>query len=252
LASNSLPIRNAILKRLSSEEIEVLGPVERVTLGVRDTVELAHSVNEYVYFIEDGVASTVHADSPEQATEIGLIGYEGMTGIGILYGDAETPFETFMQVEGAAIRCKTTQLNRLWVESETLRVAVGRYARAYAIQTACTAVANGRFRLEERLARWLLMIADRVGPSFHITHEFIAVMLAVRRPGVTLAIQVLEGHGHIKATRGLVQIVDRDGLLRLARKAYGLPEREYARLWSDSMHAVPLEPIRIGSTHNLA
>jgi CRP-like cAMP-binding protein len=239
LASNSFPIRNAILRRLSSEEIEALGPLERVGLDVRDTLEAAHSANEYVYFIEDGVASTVHADSPEQATEIGLIGYEGMTGLGIVYGDAETPFETFMQVEGAALRCKTTQLHRLWTESDTLRAAVGRYARAYAIQTACTAVANGRFRLEERLARWLLMIADRVGPSFHITHEFIAVMLAVRRPGVTLAIQVLEGHGCIKAKRGLVQIVDRDSLLGLAGKSYGLPEREYARLWSGSVPAVP-------------
>jgi CRP-like cAMP-binding protein len=201
-------------------------------LQVRDPLEIPNSANDFVYFIEDGLGSVVFTEAPDLVTEIGLIGPEGMTGLGVLYGDTQTPFETFVQVEGSALKCETSRLLDLWPESATLRTAIARYARAFSFQASSTAAVNGRFNLEERLARWLLMVSDRVGASFHITHEFMAVMLAVRRPGVTIAVQTLEGRGLIKATRGLVHIVDRDGLLALAKESYGLPEREYARLWN--------------------
>ena len=227
-----LPIQNAILKRLPADDLDRLGSLERVTLELRESLELANTPNEFVYFFEDGVASVVWENSTAGATEIGLIGVEGMTGLGILYGDAQGPFETFMQVEGAAMRCERRKLEELWSTSATLRTAVARYARAFSIQVAATAVINGRYKLEERLARWLLMVGDRAGAKFSITHEFIAVMLAVRRPGVTLALQSLEGLHLIRASRGIVEIIDRAGLLAFADGAYGLPEREYARLWS--------------------
>jgi CRP-like cAMP-binding protein len=228
---HSLPFQNAILQRLSPDEVEKLGRLERVSLELRHSLEAANTPNEFAYFIEDGVASVVFAESPEHATEIGLIGPEGMSGIGLAYGDDRSPFETFMQVEGRGIRCEAEKLHQLWNESSNLRTCVQRYARAFSIQVSCTAVVNGRLKLEERLARWFLMLSDRVGMSFHVTHEFVAVMLAVRRPGVTLAIQTLEGRGLIRATRGRIQVLDRDGLVALAGEGYGLPEREYARLW---------------------
>jgi CRP-like cAMP-binding protein len=105
-----------------------------------------------------------------------------------------------------------------------------RYARAFSIQVATTALANGRSKLDERLARWLLMVSDRVGTTFPITHEFISLMLGVRRPGVTLAIQILEGKGMIRASRGSVTILDRHGLIGLANGSYGFAEAHYARL----------------------
>lgn len=86
---------------------------------------------------------------------------------------------------------------------------------------ASTSIANGQALLEERLARWLLMVGDRLGSSFQIAHEFLAAMLAVRRSGVTLALQVLEGKGMIRSTRGNVAITDRDGLLARANGAHG-------------------------------
>lgn len=187
--------------------------------------------SEFTYFIEEGVASVVWENSTAGATEVGLIGAEGMCPIGILYGDTQSPFETFMQVEGIAMRCETRKLAELWKDSAALRTAVARYARAFSIQASATAVVNARYSLEERLARWLLMVSDRAGSTFRITHEFIAVMLAVTRPGVTLALQSLEGRHLIRASRGAVEILDRAGMVALTRGAYGLPEREYARLW---------------------
>jgi len=125
---------------------------------------------------------------------------------------------------------------------DEIRRAFLRYARAFSIQVATTALANGRARLDERLARWLLMVQDRSGTTFPITHEFISVMLGVRRPGVTLAIQILEGNGLIEARRGVVTIVDRDGLIKLSNGAYGVAEKHYERLLGSDDALLPSLP----------
>jgi hypothetical protein len=230
VSHNPFPIQNSILRRLPESDLKCLGSLDRVNLALRQPLEVANAPNEFVYFIEDGVASVVWDSLNRGATEICLIGFEGMTGIGIVYGDTQTPFETFMQVEGAALRCETARLAEVWQSSPALRTAVARYARAFSIQASATSVVNARYTLNERLARWLLMISDRTGAAFRITHEFISVMLAVTRPGVTLALQALEGLHLIRASRGSIEIVDRAGLEALARGAYGLPERESERL----------------------
>ena len=230
LALIDISFGNSLLRRLSGNDLKKLGQLEHVHLDLRQTLETANNASEHVYFIEDGLASVVSSDAAGAATEIGIIGREGMTGLGLVYGDRQSPFETFMQIEGAATRCQTAAVRDLLTTSETARSLFAAYARAFSIQVATTAVANGRSKLEERLARWLLMVGDRVGPHFHITHEFMAVMLAVRRSGVTLAVQSLEGRGLIKASRGTINIVDRTGLIQISNGAYGLAEREYGRL----------------------
>ena len=97
-------------------------------------------------------------------------------------------------------------------------------------QASHTALANGRGRLDERLARWLLMWDDRVQPdALTVTHEFLALLLGVRRQGVTVTMHELEGKGLIRSTRGAVRILDREGLAVAANGFYGVPEAEYAR-----------------------
>jgi CRP-like cAMP-binding protein len=224
--------QNWLLRRLSPYDLELLGKLERVHLPLRQTLEVANAPNEFVYFMEDGLASVV-SDNTDGAIEIGVIGREGVTGLGLAYGDLQSPFETFIQVEGSAMRCETANLQRAMAQSETVRSLVIKYARAFSIQVASTATANGRSKLEERLARWLLMVSDRNGINFRITHEFMAVMLGVRRSGVTLAVQSLEGRGLIRAGRGGIQIADRDGMVEMAHNSYGLAEREYQRLLGD-------------------
>jgi hypothetical protein len=120
------------------------------------------------------------------------------------------------------------------------------YAQAFLAQTSQTALANGRGKLAERLARWLLMWHDRLqDDNISITHEFLAVLLGVRRPGLTLTLHVLEGKGLIKASRNLIRIADRAGLEKAADGFYGIPEAEYDRLIS----AHYVDPFPVGSAH---
>jgi hypothetical protein len=136
-----------------------------------------------------------------------------------------------VQVSGQAMRVPASHFVTALRQSPNMRMLLSRYARAFAIQVAFTALANGRAKLEERLARWLLMVHDRiVGDRIALTHDYMAVMLGVRRPGVTVALHILEGKGVIRAHRGEVVIKDREGLAAEAGGGYGQPEAEYARL----------------------
>jgi len=131
-------------------------------------------------------------------------------------------------------------------ESRTLTSVMLCYAQTFMVQSSQTALATGRGVLEERVARWLLMWRDRLqDDNIRITHEFLAVLLGLRRPGVTLTLHVLEGKGLIKASRNLIRIVDRAGLQKAANGFYGIPEAEYDRL----IGAHYVDPFSVGSAH---
>jgi CRP-like cAMP-binding protein len=116
-------------------------------------------------------------------------------------------------------------------ESRTLHGLFLKYVQVFMAQTAHTAIANARAKLPERLARWLLMAHDRVpGDSLPLTHEFLSLMLAVRRAGVTEAVHDLESRELIGASRGEIVVHDRKGLEKVAGPFYGVPETEYRRL----------------------
>jgi hypothetical protein len=116
-------------------------------------------------------------------------------------------------------------------QSRSLRSLLLAFAHVTAIQTAACAVGNAHHQLEARLARWLLMCHDRIaGDEFNITHEFMAMMIAAQRSGVTVSLHVLEGVGAIRSRRGRIVIVNRAMLEELAGDAYGEPEGEYRRL----------------------
>jgi CRP-like cAMP-binding protein len=105
------------------------------------------------------------------------------------------------------------------------------YGQTFLVQTSHTALSNSRASIEERLARWLLMAHDRVdGDALGVVHEFLALMLGVRRPGVTVAIHMLEARGLIHSARGRIDVLDRKGLEKAANGFYGVPESEYERL----------------------
>jgi CRP-like cAMP-binding protein len=224
-----LPYTNRLLKLLSPAALDALGPLERITLPMRKRIG-GTELSDEVYFMEDGVASVVADIDSKMAVELGIIGNEGLIGLNLIYGDDADPFIVMMQVDGAALQADAKRVKTAIDTVDEVRSVFLRYARAFSIQVATTALANGRSKLDERLARWLLMVSDRVGTTFPITHEFISIMLGVRRPGVTLAIQILEGKGAIRATRGAVTILDRNGLVGLANGSYGFAEAHYARL----------------------
>lgn len=232
-----MPVQNAtftnyLLNSLGEPDLNLLRPhLEPIGLKLRQQLEGAHEQTKFVYFIENGLASMVAKNPAGKEAEVGIIGREGMTGSPLALGDERPPFQVFVQMEGSALRMPASELQAALSKSETLRMLVLRYARTFWIQATYTALANAQTRLDARLARWLLMVRDRVdSDSFELTHEFMALMLAVRRPGVTVALHELEGKGLIKSLRGTVIIRDRAGLIEMADGTYTLPEMEYERL----------------------
>jgi hypothetical protein len=163
--------------------------------------------------------------------EVGHIGPEGLSGAHLFLGTASTPNQTFMQVAGRGAKVASSVLLDLTVEAPLVREFFLRYVHSCEIQLAQSALANGRYNMNERLARWLLMCHDRLdGIDLPLTHEFLALMLGVRRSGVTNEIHILEGMGAIRATRGNVRVVDRRKLEEIAAGCYGVAEVEYERL----------------------
>ena len=159
-----------------------------------------------------------------------MVGYEGMTGLAIVLGDDRSPNETLVQASGSAQRISTKALRKIMGISHTFTATLMRYVHVFMVQGSQTALANGRGKLDERLARWLLMWHDRIGDdNLTITHEFLALLLGVRRQGVTVALHDLEGQGLIRSMRNQVRILDRDGLQLAANGFYGIPEAEYDR-----------------------
>jgi len=224
--------RNRLLAKLEPADLALLAEnFTSVTLERRYPLELPNREIEHVYFIEHGIASVVAAGDSGREIEVGLIGCEGLSGLAVILGNDRSPHSTYMQVGGSGQRISLQAFCDVMDRSAELRAILLRYAQAFMIQTSHTAVANARGSVVERLARWMLMAHDRVdGDNIALTHEFIAVMLGTRRPGVTEAVQTLSRKGFIRTDRGLVVVVDREGLLKRAGKLYGVPETEYDRL----------------------
>ena len=224
--------RNRLLATLSADQSEQLTPaLERVELPVRTSLVEPGVETPFVYFLETGLASVVASNrGGDQQIEVGHIGYEGMTGTHVVLGLEQTPLHTFMQVGGSGWRLPVEVLRSALAGDEGLRVHLLRYVQAYQLQLAYSALANGRYTILQRLARWLLMCHDRLDTDdMPLTHEFLALMLGVRRSGVTNELHVLEGERAIRATRGKIEVRDRAKLQRLARDSYGIPEAEYER-----------------------
>lgn len=149
----------------------------------------------------------------------------------ILLGADRSPLKTIIQIPGEGYRIDVGALREAIEQSRPLHEYLLRFCQAMVAQTAFTTLANVTHPVEVRLARWLLMAHDRTdGHDVALTHEYMGVMLAVRRPSVTTAPHVLEGNRFIKASRGMITIRDRAGLEEFSDGSYGRPEAEYTRL----------------------
>jgi CRP-like cAMP-binding protein len=191
-----------------------------------------------VCFLETGIASTVAANSLAGAaddiyrgTEIGMTGNEGLTGWPVILESEHSPYHCYAQGAGRGLGINAAVLRRSMQSSPSLRRLLLSYIHVVLLQTAATALVNARGSLEQRVARWLLMAHDRLGGGeLSLTHQFLAMMLGVRRAGVTMTLQDLERNSMLDRRRGKVVVVDRQGLERLAGDSYGMPEAEYRRL----------------------
>jgi CRP-like cAMP-binding protein len=225
-------MRNRLLQTLSPDDFALIAPDLEFVALPRSTVLIEpNEPIEHVYFLESGVSSVVSINSESRRVEVCISGSEGLIGPSVVLGVNRTPHQSFMQVEGSGYRIVSAHLARAIESSPSLRHLLLRYIHVVKIQIAATAMSNGDNVLGERLARWLLMCHDRVdGDELQLTHEFLSLMLAVRRAGVTDAIHLLEGTGIIKARRAHITILDRERLEETAGDSYGVPEAEYERL----------------------
>lgn len=223
--------QNFILKSLASEDFALLRPhIHRVELSVKTCLEKADRPIDDIYFPEKGIASVVASMRDLRQTEVGVIGYDGMTGTALILGQERSPNATYMQVAGSGWCLPADILRSALSKSLTLAPPLLRYAHAFLVQASRTALVNSQSNIEERLARWLLMVHDRTdGDRIYLTHEFMATMLGTRRPGVTVALQMLEYRGLVQAKRGEITIIDRAGLIVASRGAYAEDEQRLFR-----------------------
>lgn len=244
--------RNRLLAHLHDSGSATLAGLERVSLETRQVLEAPGVPITAVYFVESGLVSTVSTTKRNHRIEVGMIGCEGMTGTAILLGDDRSANESIVQSPGEALRISTSDLRAAMARRPEMRALFLRYVHVFMSQGSQTALANGRGLIGERLARWILMWQDRIrGDGLVVTHESLALLLGVRRSGVTVALHVLEGQSLIKASRTLIRVMDRKGLHAAANGFYGIPEAEYDRLigpWNIAENAAALDtypPLRV-------
>jgi CRP-like cAMP-binding protein len=225
-------VRNHLLARLPPESLSRLLPRMRsFSLSLRDSLIRPEIPIEAVYFVESGFVSLVAALDDGTQAEVGLIGREGMVGIPLITGIDTAFVEAFVQGEGWALRMDAAAFRHAMEEEPDLRVLLFRYSEAMNSQTTQTAACNGRHDLEQRLARWLLMAHDRSdGDEFQVTQEFLALMLCVYRPSVSVVASTLQRAGMIRYGRGHVTVLDREALEATACDCYSAVKRRFERL----------------------
>jgi CRP-like cAMP-binding protein len=233
--------RNRLLRALPSDAYARLAPfMEPVELATGRVLWRADGPIEAVYFPRTAVCSLLTPLSDEAPVESATVGCEGMVGVPLVLGAASTHTLAIAQVAGSAIRVDAVRF-REWLATERHPASsvFFLYAQALIEQTAQSVACNRRHAMEERCARWLLATADRVDADrFHLTHEFLAAMLGVRRASVTVAAGMLQRAGIIRYTRGRITVLDRALLEEASCECYRVVHDHYERLLSEPSGAV--------------
>jgi CRP-like cAMP-binding protein len=223
-------VRNRLLAALSRADYRKLLPVlEPVTLAFGEILYESHAQIRHVYFPNDCFVSMLTTVDGGRAVEVGLIGSEGMIGVPMALGVAVSPFRAIVQGGGTAMRMTTANFRRSFATSASLKREMFLFTHLLMIQIAQTAACNRFHVVTQRMARWILMTRDRVNSSeFRITQEFLALMLGVRRVGVTMAMGCLRESKVIVYRRGTITILDHERLVEAACGCYKTVKNIYA------------------------
>jgi CRP-like cAMP-binding protein len=223
--------RNRILSLLSSAELERLQKdLEPVPLSFQEPLQEEGKAIKYFYFPNSGIISLVKDISDGQPVETGTIGREGVLGIAAFLGARKATGRAFCQVPGDALRIRAEALLAETERGGSLKSILLRYTYALMTMLAQGAACNRSHSLEQRMCRWLLMSRDRVdSDEFPLTQEFLAQMLGVRRPSVSLAGATLQRAGLIKYSRGRITITDRHGLEGASCECYAFVQDQFEK-----------------------
>jgi CRP-like cAMP-binding protein len=210
------------------DRTSLLDNCETVQLDRGAVLCKAGDPTQHVYFPDDSFISLVSAMEGEPALELGMVGREGMLGVQLALGVSAIPLHGLVQGAGTARRIAAAPFRRELAASRALQLLVHRYIYVQMAQLATSAVCTRFHNVGPRLARWLLMTQDRArSDSFHLTHEFIAHMLGVRRVGITAAASDLQRNGVIRYHRGEITVLDRGGLEAAACSCFAADRRAY-------------------------
>jgi CRP-like cAMP-binding protein len=209
----------------------LLAVCEPVEFAMGEVLGDVGTPTRYVYFPTDGFVSLVTAINGRPMLEVGMVGREGMLGTELVLGIGAAPLHAVVQGAGAAWRIGGLKFSRELAHSAATQRVLNRYVYVMMMQLASAASCLHFHQIGPRLARWLLMTQDRAhSDEFHITHEFLAYMLGVRRVGITMAASVLQHDGLIRYRRGEIQVLNRRGLKAAACSCYAANRKAYVKI----------------------
>lgn len=208
------PGANQLLAALPERELRTITPyLQPVQLGRSAELETPNEAIEFVYFPTSGVASIVAVDESGESVDTAMIGREGMTGLAVFLGTGQTPMRTIVQVPLTGFRLAADALREEIVRGGTLVRLLQRHTQVVMTTMAQLILCNRIHRLDQRAARWLMQVDERVEETpFHVTQEFLAQMIGVQRPALSLAMRQFKDAGLVTYSRGQISIADRDGL----------------------------------------
>lgn len=229
--ANPTPAANRLLAALPRKDYQhFLAGCDTVNLAFAEVLTEPGERIRHLYFPIKSLISLITPIDGRASVEVGLVGDEGMLGISLILGIDISPLRAVVQGEGSALRMNTARFRRELKQSPALQRELKRYLHVVISQIVQTAACSRFHLVEARLARWLLMTQDRShSDSFHVTHEFLAYMLGVRRVGVTKAATSLQNRRLISYSRGNVTIIDRNGLESASCECYEADRKAYAR-----------------------
>ncbi len=232
------PAQNHLIERLPARDrARLLALCEPVQLEFSEVLCQAGTPTRHVYFPVDGFISLVAHVDEHPGLEVGMVGREGMVGSQLVLGVATSPLRALVQGGGASWRIGVAPFKRELAQSTAFQRLLDRYVYVLMAQTVASAGCLRFHLIGPRLARWLLMSQDRAHEdTFHITHEFLALMLGVRRVGVTEAAGDLQRRGLISYHRGVLNVLDRAGLEAAACTCYTSDRNVYSEHidgWAD-------------------
>lgn len=235
---SAAPENNSLLRSLSSADYEkAMEHAVIVPLRLRQDLVEAGEPMRYAWFPQSGMLSLVNdMDDGKTSIEVGVIGREGVAGLALFHGREAQPLRILVQIAGAATRIPAEAFEAVINDAPTLREILHSYTLALMHQSGQQVACNRLHSLEQRCAKWLLTTHDHMDTGeLALTQEFLASMLGVRRPGVTVAAQSLQAAGLIRYTRGRITVTDRRGLEKVACECYGRIRADYEELLGEFM-----------------
>lgn len=228
-ASSNKLLANKLLASLPAEEFERLLPhLEPVTLTAGEDLYQFEGGVHFAYFPETAVISQLHVLGDGNTAEAAMVGREGLAGLSAVFNAPQPVYWTRVLVAGSALRIRVDILKQEFGRGRVLQRVLLAYAAARMAQLSQRAVCSGRHRVEERLCCWLLMLHDRAGEAqLQLTHDLIAGHLGVRRAGITDSANALRDRNIISYCRGLVRIINREGLEEFACECYPVVKEKY-------------------------